>query len=213
MTDFLRCPAAPLGIFSMIAVLPGSVSAEVVVEYQFDGNTNDSSGSGIHGELVGDATIQDGQLSLAGGLDNGLSIPLGDRNPFGGDRDWTVSFDFTTIDGSSGPLFSSDGAPLCEEGDDECFDMMPRHAETGNQAGSINVFMWDSGNVVTDFWFIGAIESEFTYNDDQPHSYVGSYIAATGEFTQTIDGEDIVSDFVAAGEEVPTCGMRRTIAT
>ena len=197
MRRTIRC----LAFFSALTVFAQHVYCETVVEYRFDGNTNDSSAMGIHGELIGDATVEDGRLFLPGGLDNSMSIPLGDRSPFGGNQDFTISFDFQTVDSSTGALFSADGAPLCE--DDECFELIPEHPETGLQSGSLNIFMWDDGTLATDFWFIGAVESEFQYNDDEVHSYFGSYVAATGEYTQTIDGEDTVTDFFIIPEEAP----------
>ena len=174
---------------------------EKIVEYRFDGNTNDSSGSELHGELIGDAELENGRLFLPGGLDNGMSIPLGDQSPFGGDQDFTIAFDFQSVDSSTGALFSADGAPLCE--DDECFDLIPSHPETGNQSGSLNIFMWGDGSVATDFWFIDSVQSELQYNDDEVHSYFGSYNSATGEYTQSINGEDTVSNVFLAAEEGP----------
>ena len=203
MRDSSRRVILLLGIVATSTMFGVSTSAEVLVEYRFDGNANDSSGSGLHGELVGDAVIEDGRLVLPGGLDNGLSIPLGDNNPFGGDRDWTISFDFATSGGIPGPLFSADGAPMCGDEDDECWDALPNDLETGNQSGGLNIFMWDDGTVATDFWFIGAVESELQYNDDEVHSYFGSYNAATSEYTQTINGEDTTSDVFVIAEEGP----------
>ena len=153
--------------------------------------------------LFGDATIEDGRLFLPGGLDNGMSIPLGDQSPFGGMQDFTVAFDFQSVDGITGALFSADGSPLCEDEDDDCFESMPSHPENGDQTGSLNIFMWGAGTVATDFWFIAAVESELTYNDDEPHSYFGSFNSATGEYTQTIDGTDITSNVFVIAEEGP----------
>ena len=178
---------------------------DTVVEYRFEGNTNDSSGSGLHGVLVEDAAIEDGRLFLPGGLDNGMSIPLGDKSPFGGDQDFTIAFDFQTVDSSTGSLFSADGAPLCEDEDDPdaCFDELPNHPTNGNQTGGLNIFMWEDGTLATDFWFIAAVESELQYNDDEVHSYFGTYDSATGEYIQTIDDEDIASHVFVIPEEGP----------
>ncbi len=183
-------------IFSL--TLGAVVAADTLVEYQFEGNTNDSSGSGLHGELVGEAVIENGRLFLPGGLDNSMSMPLGDSSPFGGDQDWTVSFEFQTDGGSTGPLFSADGSAQCAEDDDACFDSWP-----GDQTGSYNVFMVEDGTLVTDFWYIGAIESAFQYNDDEPHKYVATYIAETGEFTQVIDDDDESFEVISVAEEEP----------
>ena len=56
----------------------------------------------------------------------------------------------------------------------------------------MNIFM-GGGNVLMDFWFVGAIESgESTYNDDSVHTVDAWYDAAKGTATLTIDGTDTV---------------------
>ena len=184
-----------MGRFSIICLLSLfitsiSLHAETLVEYKFAGDTNDSSGFGLHGELIGDAAIQDGRLFLPGDVDNTMSIPLGEFSPFGGTTSWMLSFDFQTVDESGGALFSADGSAECE--DDPCRELWPEHEEHGNQTGSLNVFIGEEGQVLTDFWYMGVVASEDIYNDDEVHSYLGIYDADTGEFTQIIDGEDEV---------------------
>jgi hypothetical protein len=174
----------------LLSCATSTVTAETLLEYKFEGNTNDSSGSGLHGELIGDAMVQEGRLFLPGGLDNTMSIPLGEFSPFDGTVDWTISFQFQTVDESTGPLFSADGSAQCAEDDTDCRDAWPENEETGDQTGGLNVFLDGDGFVRTDFWYIGVVASLEIYNDDELHTYVGTYVADTGEFTQVIDGED-----------------------
>jgi len=63
--------AKMLAILVLVLGLVGSVSADLVAYYEFEGNAHDSSGNGLHGSLVGGATIvldaeRDYVLSLDG---------------------------------------------------------------------------------------------------------------------------------------------------
>jgi hypothetical protein len=160
----------------------GSSRAEVLAEYLFENGTSDSSGRGLNAELVGDASIVDGRLFLPGGLDNALSIPLGDFSPFDGATNWSIAFEFQTVEESTGALFSSDGS--AEE------EPWPDNPDTGDQTGSLNVFLNEQGQVATDFWFIDAVASNEAYNDDEVHTFQGSYDADFGEFVMVIDDDD-----------------------
>ena len=93
---------------AVLFVLAKASPAAVLAEYDFENGTADLSGHGLDGQLVGDAAVIDGRLFLPGGLDNSMSIPLDEFSPFDGLTNWTVSFEFQTVDGSTGALFSSD---------------------------------------------------------------------------------------------------------
>jgi hypothetical protein len=168
-----------------LALATSRARGEVLVAYDFENGTTDVSGHGLDGELIGDATVEGGRLFLPGGFDNTMSIPLGQYNPFGGETSWAVEFEFQTVDGSVGPLFSSDGSAEQEP--------WPDNPDTGNQTGSFNVFLGEGGEVVTDYWWIGALESnEGLYNDDEVHTFRGTYDVELFEYTMIIDDADEV---------------------
>ena len=171
------------GVFCLLACFIVTSHLEVcgdtIAQFTFDNTDNptENTGSGPDGALLGGASVSDGKL-MVNGPDQGLDIPLGAMNPFGGDTDWNVSFDFATSGNpTSGVMFSSDGS----------FEPFP-----GEQTGVVNIYLAGEGNVLMDFWWVGSIVSENTYNDDQMHEVEASYTAATGVATLTVDGTDTV---------------------
>ena len=149
----------------------GVNSQDVLVEYLFQSGTNDTSGHGLHGELLGDAIVADGRLATPGDRDSTMSIPLGQFSPFDGLTNWSLSSEFQTVNGSTGSLFSADGSAPAEP--------WPDNPDTGDQTGSLNIFLNEEGQVATDFWYIDVVESVDIYNDDDV-TVVGS-LAGGGE--------------------------------
>ena len=164
-------------------VLVICVSAAAAVDlavFDFEAPANGTQvanlGAGPSGALLNGATVGGGVLNVDG-LGQGLDIPLGILNPFGGANDWRVEFDFTSEDDGGGPLFSSDSSNC----DVECND--------AEQAGSINIFLNPEGEVIADAWFVGAIGSEPGLNDGESHHVALNYTAAESLWELFIDGE------------------------
>lgn len=186
----LRKFGVALGSALAVSLLAASANAVLIAEFDFEqaanGNSVTNLGVGPDGVLADNATVADGVLNLEN-VDlssvndpHGMSIPLGELNPFGGDTDWRVSLDFSSEDGG-GSLFSSDGG-LCP---DECND--------AEQAGSLNIFLNGGGSVVADAWFIGAMVSDGGLNDGETHSVEVAYTAEESLWELFVD-EELVTE-------------------
>ena len=166
--------ACALGLLCLFATMANAV---IIAEFDFesvDGTTVPNLGVGPAGELLEGAQVVDGVLRTDG-VGVGLDIPLGILNPFGGDADWSVQFDFRTEDEGGGPLFSSDSSDC----PDECNDAVA--------AGSLNIFLSDEGEVVADAWFIGAMGFGEGLNDGEFHTVRLDYTAADSLWALFVD--------------------------
>ena len=188
----LRKSGVALGVALAVCLCAAPANAVLIAEFDFEqapsGTSVTNLGVGPDGVLADNATVADGVLTLEN-VDlsdvndpHGMSIPLGELNPFGGDADWRVSLDFSSEDGG-GSLFSSDGG-LCP---DDCND--------AEQAGSLNIFLNGGGSVVADAWFIGAMVSDGGLNDGETHNVEVSYTAEESLWELFVDEE-------LAGEQV-----------
>ena len=102
---------------------------ELVVEYTFDTDYNDTSGNDYHGIPAIGTSISDGKLILTGALNSYVEIPLGEDNPFGGMHDYSIQITFSSTDGQQ-PLLSS---CLLYPGDDE--DPLIVHTQDDGRLG------------------------------------------------------------------------------
>ena len=175
-----------VGVLSCFLAASSSMGA-IIAEFDFSQDASGNTpvlnlGIGPSGELLEGAVVADGVLNLEN-VDlgdvadpHGMDLPLAALNPFGGDSDWVISFDFATED-SAGPLFSSDSGD-CSNG---CND--------AEQAGSINIFLNGAGEVIADAWFIGAIGSEGGLNDGEQHHVELAYTAEDSLWELFVDEE------------------------
>ena len=98
----LNRKVAPIVMAVGLAILIGNdaAHAELLVEYNFDGGSTDSSGNGRDGSydagFDGTGGISGGTLNLSGAPFEGFAIPLEDSNPFDGSQDFTIDLSFST---------------------------------------------------------------------------------------------------------------------
>ena len=170
---------APLTIMLACAVFPaGEVRAELLAEYTFDSNTNDSSGNGHHGTLdegiFGDGApeVSGGVLQLTGEVGESMIIPIEDVNPFDGTSDFTIDVTFRAL-----------------PHDDDAGHLLISSADFNNPAEpenhSMSVFIEPEGDIVYDNFFIGEVRlspPEFVI-DEAPH-----------ELRVTFDAPDVEGD-------------------
>jgi hypothetical protein len=182
-----------IAVAPFIAATPSP--ADVIVDMDFDGATGvENAGIGPDGTLLNGASIGIGvgvggtNALVTDGSNEpepagaGLDLPLSALNPFGGDSDFTVSFDFSTTD-DLGVLFSSDGSHVTDPSEE-------------GQEGSINIFNED-GIVVTDFWYIEGLDAPGSgFNDGSFHSVLLEYDSTAKTASLSVDGgEASVLDF------------------
>jgi len=176
-------------IVAILCGMPFTTStcwAVAVVDMDFNGVTGlENAGIGPDGILKGGASIVNGQLVLDGSnapepTGAGLDLAIGNLGTFSGAEDFLLEFDFASINGGSGALFSADGAKFVfDNGDD-----IP-----GGQEGGLNIFSLGD-QVVADLWFIGAVEVDGTFDDNQLHHVSVFYDAAQARLEMSVDGEE-----------------------
>ena len=90
-------------------------TASVLAKCKLGGGTEDTSACGLHGELVGNP-IQDGHLSLLGGLDNAMPDDVPESRLFGGQSNyWFIFFESHSVGESTGVSPPSADDSLAEE--------------------------------------------------------------------------------------------------
>ena len=182
-----------LAIILALFLSPALSNAEntsLIVEYLFD-DFSDSSGNGFDGLPGSGATLSSGVLLLDGSENGFVEIPFPGQTPFSGLTDWTVEMDFLT--GDTGVLFSSDNSAASGG------------VDPGDEAGALNVFIFEGGQIKSDFWWVGSVNSPppRTFNDSLMHHLKLEYDASTQLYTQTID-DIIMSSMSTSPEDTQT---------
>jgi hypothetical protein len=141
-------------------------SAGLMVEYLFDGGTddyNDTSGNNLHGtESTSGASTPSGTLSLDGvGY---VDIPFGTASPFGGTQDFSISMWFMTS--ADQVLLISSSEPNDVSGCDMAMNVYVGEVE-------------NPGEVVYDSVGINWMGAGTLLNDGEWHHMVTTYDAAT----------------------------------
>ncbi|MHC4500962.1 MAG: LamG-like jellyroll fold domain-containing protein, partial [Planctomycetota bacterium] len=181
ITDFEVMPEAPS-------------SANLLVEYLFDGGSddyNDSSGAPYyHGIASTFATTSGGHLTLDGV--SYVDIPFGAANPFDGSQDFSIAMSFKTT--QPGMLISSSKADPCDVTEAEYDRAMSVYPIQGPWLGE----GVDSGDVVyeNNYWNRTWSDPLAAVLDDQWHHMVVTYDAdggwsgfdPTGLFKVYLDG-------------------------
>jgi hypothetical protein len=193
---------ATLAVAIAIACSSTADAAELV-EYLFTSNFNDTSGNNRHGiPSLGTApTVSGGKLQLGGDFEEGLIVPLGAANPFGGLNDYTLEMTFNT---SGSTVFPEAGVIL--------FGSADQTDPTLDDNQSMSIFIEpeaDGGSLVVDYFFVGEVRiQDAMLLDGADHSIKVTYVAPDDPGTEDDPNPgtmylNLDGDWLAVGELAP----------
>jgi hypothetical protein len=149
--------------------------ADLLVEYLFDTNLDDTSSNGYHAIGVNEPNVHDGILTLDG--NDFVDIPLeGGNNPFDGSTDFSIVIEFRT----SGPGVLISSADPCEPND------------PNNHSMALFVHYLSEKNYQTVIHgnnSLGGAGAKDSALDDQWHQVVTTYDANTNTHRVYLDGK------------------------
>jgi len=197
--------AARTALCAAVVTLAGSASARAaeLAEYLFDTNFNDTSGNNRHGipSLGSLPTVSGGRLQLTGDIEEGLIVPLGAANPFGGLNDYTLEM---TVNTSGNSFFPDSGVIL--------FGSADQTDPTNGDNQSLSIFIEpqaDGGSLVVDYFFVGEVRvPDAMLLDGMDHTIKVTYVAPDDPGTEEDPNPgtmylNLDGDWLAVGEIAP----------